>query len=285
MSVGVRSFGGGYNKDFGSVQNLTLGAVTLLSCLIFNACVKGYKKQLSVLFGLGVGYILAIFMGKVDLSSITQNGLVALPQFMPFTPEFQPGVIVAVTIIFFVSATETIGDVSAMTMSGLNRDVTEKEVSGAVACDGFVSAIGAMFGCSPITSFSQNVGLIAMTKVVNRYALATGAIFLVLCGLCPKLGALVSIMPQPVLGGAAVIMFSSIVVSGIQLITKTPITGRNLTIVSVALGVGYGMGANTAILSHAPQLIQLVFGGSGIVPAAMVAILLNIVLPKEKEEA
>ena len=119
---------------------------------------------------------------------------------------------------------------------------------------------------------------------MNRYALATGAVFLILCGLCPKLAALISIMPQSVLGGAAVMMFSSIVFSGIQLITKNPMNSRNLSIVSVALGVGYGMGANPDILVHAPKLVQLVFGGSGIVPAAIVAILLNIVLPKEKEE-
>ena len=136
----------------------------------------------------------------------------------------------------------------------------------------------------PNTSFSQNVGLVSMTKIVNRFALSTGAIFLILCGLCPKLGAIVSIMPQSVLGGAAVMMFSSIVISGIQLITKEPLIARNLSIVSVALGAGYGMGANTSILNQAPQAVQLIFGGSGIVPAALVAIVLNILLPKEKKE-
>ena len=136
----------------------------------------------------------------------------------------------------------------------------------------------------PNTSFSQNVGLVTMTKVVNRFALATGAIFLILCSLIPKLGALVSIMPQSVLGGAAVMMFSSIVISGIQLITKEPLNARGRTIVSVALGVGYGMGANPSILSQTPQAVQLIFGGSSIVPAALVAILLNVVLPKEKEQ-
>ena len=150
-------------------------------------------------------------------------------------------------------------------------------------CDGLGSSFAALFGVLPNTSFSQNVGLVAMTKVVNRFALATGAIFLILCGLCPKLAALVSIMPQSVLGGAAVMMFSSIVVSGIQLVTKNPVTARSVTILSVALGLGYGLGANTAILQHMPEQIQLIFGGSGIVPAAVVAILLNIVLPKEKE--
>ena len=116
-----------------------------------------------------------------------------------------------------------------------------------------------------------------------RFALATGGIFLILCGLIPKLGALVSIMPQSVLGGAAVMMFSSLVMSGIQLITREPLTPRNLSIVSVALGLGYGIGANTAVLAHAPQMISLIFGGSGIVPAALVAIILNIALPKDEQ--
>ena len=135
----------------------------------------------------------------------------------------------------------------------------------------------------PNTSFSQNVGLVAMTKVVNRMALASGAVFLILCGLIPKLGALISIMPQAVLGGAAVMMFSSIVVSGIQLITKEKMTPRQLTIVSVALGVGYGMGANSGILANTPHAFQLICGESGIVPAAFVAILLNVLLPKNDQ--
>ena len=145
------------------------------------------------------------------------------------------------------------------------------------------STAAALFGVLPNTSFSQNVGLVTMTKMVNRKALACGAVFLILCGLCPKLGAVVSIMPQSVLGGAAVIMFASIVVSGIQLITREPLTPRNLSIVSVALGLGYGIGANPAVLAGAPQMVSLIFGGSGIVAAAAVAIILNIVLPKDKE--
>ena len=196
--------------------------------------------------------------------------------------EFHADAIVSVVLIFLVSATETIGDTSALAASGLDRDVTTQETSGSIACDGFVSSLSSVFGCMPITSFSQNVGLVAMTKVVNRFAISTGAIFLILCGLCPKLGAVVSIMPQSVLGGAAVMMFSSIVVSGIQLITKEKMTSRNLTIVSVALGVGYGMGAHATILSKMPEAIQLVFGGSGIVPAAFMAIILNVLLPKDE---
>ena len=149
-------------------------------------------------------------------------------------------------------------------------------------CDGLGSTFAAVFGVLPNTSFSQNVGLVTMTRIVNRSALACGGVFLVLCGLFPKLAAVVSIMPQSVLGGAAVIMFSSIVMSGIQLITKDPLTPRNMTIVTVALGLGYGLGANIAVLRQLPEFVQLLFGGSGIVPAAFVAIVLNILLPKDQ---
>ena len=190
--------------------------------------------------------------------------------------------IAPVMIMFIVTAVETVGDISGVIMGGMDREATEEELSGGVMCDGLGSTIAALFGVLPNTSFSQNVGLVSMTKVVNRFALSTGAVFLILCGLIPKLGAIVSIMPQAVLGGAAVMMFSSIVISGIQLITKEPLTGRNLSIVSVALGVGYGIGSNSAILANAPQMISLIFGGSGIVPAAVVAIVLNILLPKDK---
>ncbi|MDO4187355.1 MAG: nucleobase:cation symporter-2 family protein [Lachnospiraceae bacterium] len=304
ISVGINSFGGGNNaKDFGSLENILLALFVLVMILVFKHGTKGFSSSSSILLGIICGYIVAFIMGFVlSKTSIDADGIeytkswvinwskigaaswFALPKIMPVKPIFDIRAILPVIIMFIVTAVETVGDISGVMEGGLNREATDSELSGGVICDGLGSSLAAVFGVLPNTSFSQNVGLVAMTKVVNRFALATGAIFLVLCGLCPKLGALVSIMPQPVLGGAAVIMFSSIVVSGIQLITKTPITGRNLTIVSVALGVGYGMGANTAILSHAPQLIQLVFGGSGIVPAAMVAILLNIALPKDKEE-
>ena len=197
-------------------------------------------------------------------------------------PVFDMRAIAPVLVMFIVTAVETVGDISGVTQGGMDREATDKELSGGVVCDGVGSSFAALFGVLPNTSFSQNVGLVTMTKMVNRKALACGAVFLILCGLCPKLGAVVSIMPQSVLGGAAVIMFASIVVSGIQLITRDPLTPRNLSIVSVALGLGYGIGANPAILAGSPQMVSLIFGGSGIVAAAAVAIVLNVVLPKDK---
>ena len=217
----------------------------------------------------------------LNWDKVAQAGWFAIPKFMPVKIIFDARAIVPVLIMFIVTAVETVGDISGVIEGGMDREATDSELSGGVVCDGIGSTIAAFFGVLPNTSFSQNVGLVTMTKIVNRFALATGAIFLILCGLFPKLAALISIMPQSVLGGAAVMMFSSIVISGIQLITKEPLTMRNITIVSVALGLGYGIGANSTVLSGLPEGIQLIFGGSGIVPAALVAIILNIALPKE----
>ena len=274
----------------------------LIVILFFKHATKGFLSSSSILFGIIFGYIAAMIMGFVlPKTGVTADGVeytkawvlnwdkvaeaswFAVPKLLPVKPVFDLRAILPVLIMFIVTAVETVGDISGVMEGGLDREATDKELAGGVMCDGLGSSFAAIFGVLPNTSFSQNVGLVAMTKVVNRFALATGAIFLVLCGLCPKLAALVSIMPQSVLGGAAVMMFSSIVISGIQLITKNPLNARNLSIVSVALGVGYGMGANPGILVHTPEVVQLVFGGSGIVPAAMVAILLNIILPKEEK--
>ena len=302
ISVGINSFGGGNSaKDFGSMENLLLALFVLVVILVVKHGCSGFLGSSAIFIGIIAGYIAAIIMGFVlPTTAVDADGVeftkawvlnwdkvkdaswFAIPQLMPVKPVFDVRAILPVLIMFIVTAVETVGDISGVMEGGLGREATDKELSGGVMCDGLGSSLAAVFGVLPNTSFSQNVGLVAMTKVVNRFALATGAIFLILCGLCPKLAALVSIMPQSVLGGAAVMMFSSIVISGIQLITKEPLSARNLSIVSVALGVGYGMGANPGILANAPQLLQLVFGGSGIVPAAMVAILLNIILPKEK---
>ena len=301
ISVGINSFGGGNNaKDFGSVENLALAVFVLVVILAVKHGTKGFLSSSAILVGIIAGYIAAFVMGFVlDPVGVTADGVeytkawvlnwdkvaaspwFAIPEIMPVKIVFDIRAIIPVMIMFIVTAVETVGDISGVMDGGMGREATDSELAGGVICDGVGSAFAALFGVLPNTSFSQNVGLVAMTKVVNRTALACGAVFLVLCGLIPKLGAIISIMPQSVLGGAAVMMFSSIVLSGIQLITREPLTPRSLSIVSVALGVGYGMGANTGILAHAPQLIQLIFGGSGIVPAAMVAIVLNIVLPKE----
>ena len=301
ISVGVNSFGGGSSaKDFGSAENLLLALFVLIVILMVKHWTKGLASNSAILIGIIAGYAAAVIMGLLlPNSGITADGAeytkawvlnwnkvaeaswISIPEFLPVKPVFDVRAIAPIIIMFIVTAVETVGDISGVIEGGMDREATDKELSGGVICDGIGSSFAALFGILPNTSFSQNVGLVTMTKIVNRTALASGAVFLILCGLIPKLGAIISIMPQAVLGGAAVMMFSSIVVSGIQLITKEHMTPRNLTIVSVALGVGYGMGANTAILAQTPQAVQLIFGGSGIVPAALVAILLNLLLPKD----
>lgn len=243
FSVGARSFGGGYADDFGSAQNLLLGAITLAVCLVWNILAKGYAKQLSVLAGLVVGYIVAIFMGKVDLSVILDGGFVSLPHLMPYLPEFHPGAILSVCIIFLVSAAETIGDTTALVSTGLDREIESKEISGSLACDGYSSTISALLGCPPVTSFSQNVGLINMTKVVNRFTIMTGASCMILAGLLPPVGNFFASLPESVLGGCTIMMFGTILTSGVQMLAKAGFSQRNITIAALSLSVGIGFTA------------------------------------------
>ena len=307
IAVGISSFGGGSSaKDYGSLENLFVGFVVLVVIVVLKHGTKGFTSFASILIGIIVGYVLVSIMAAVlpttftyvddagatveatkswvlNWDKVASASWFAVPKIMPVKWVFDARAIVPICIMFIVTAVETVGDISGITEGGLGREATDKELSGGVMCDGLGSSLAAVFGVLPNTSFSQNVGLVAMNKVVNRFSIATGGIFLIACGLFPKLAALISIMPQSVLGGAAVMMFSSIVVSGIQLITKWPVTPRNVTIVSVALGLGYGLGANSAVLAHMPQAITLIFGGSGIVPAALFAIILNIVLPPDEK--
>ena len=202
---------------------------------------------------------------------------------MPFKMEFNLNAIVSVTLIFLVSATETIGDTSALASSGLNRDVTVKETTGSIACDGFVSALSSVFGCLPITSFSQNVGLVAMTKVVNRFTIATGAGIMILAGIFPFFGALLATLPDAVLGGCTIMMFGTIVVSGLQMISKCGFSQRNITIAALSLSIGLGFTQCADLFRIFPQMVQNVFAQNCVAVVFLVAILLNLVLPKNMD--
>lgn len=285
FTVGARSFGGGYTEDFGSAQNLILGTITLVTCILFNILAKGYWKQLSVLVGLIVGYIVAIFMGMVDFSGIMSGGIVSLPHFLPFKPEFNIGAIASVVIIFLVSAAETIGDTTAMVSGGLNREITTKEISGSLACDGYASTISSLFGCPPVTSFSQNVGLINMTKVVNRFTIMTGAVCMILAGLFPPIGNFFASLPDAVLGGCTIMMFGTILVSGIQMVAKAGFSQRNITIValSLAVGIGFTSASEMDIWRIFPQVVKDVFSANCVAVVFVVSIVLSLVLPKDMD--
>ena len=285
FTVGTRSFGGGYTEDFGSAHNLLLGTITLVTCLLFNILAKGYLKQLSVLAGLIVGYVAALLTGAVDLSLIFCGGFVSLPRPLPCMPEFHLGAIASTTIIFLVSAAETIGDSTAVVSGALGREIETREISGSIACDGYASAISGLFGCPPVTSFSQNVGLINMTGVVNRFTIMTGAACMILAGLLPPIGNFFASLPESVLGGCTLMMFGTILVSGIQMISKAGFSQRNVTIValSLAIGIGFTSASETQIWSIFPQVIQDVFAANCVAVVFVMSIVLSLILPKNME--
>lgn len=282
LSVGANSFAGGSGaEDFGSAQNWILGTVTLICCVGFNIFAKGHLKQLSVLFGLAVGYILAVCMGAVDFSALEDVGVISLSKFMPYKPVFHPSAILSVVMIFLVSATETIGDTAAMTNTVLGREATDKEISGSLVCDGFVSSLSACFGCLPITSFSQNVGLLAMTKVINRYTIATGAGILILAGIFPAVGAVLATLPEAVLGGCTIMMFGNIVISGLRMIGSCGFTQRNITIAALSLSIGLGFTQVPEMFNIFPDIIRTIFAENCVAVVFLTAIVLNLIMPKE----
>ena len=283
LSVGANSFAGGVGSaDFGCSKNWILGSVTLVCCILFNILAKGHLKQLSVLFGLVVGYIVALCMGKVDLSALEGVSIISLPQLMPYKPVFNLSAIISVTMIFLVSATETIGDTSAMTNTVLGREATEKEISGSLTCDGLISSLSACFGCMPITSFSQNVGLLAMTKVINRFTIATGAGILILAGIFPAFGAVLATLPEAVLGGCTIMMLGNIGISGLQMIGACGYSQRNITIAALSLSIGLGFTQVPDMFNIFPDIIRTIFAENCVAVVFLSAIILNLVIPKDK---
>ncbi|MCQ2110915.1 MAG: purine permease [Bacteroidaceae bacterium] len=285
LTVGANSFAGGQGADdFGSAQNWIVGSVTLLACLGFQVFTKGYLRSISVLCGLVIGYIVALCMGMVDFSGLSGCGFVSLPKFLPFKPEFHLGAILSVVAIFLVSATETIGDTSALCSSALGRPIEQKELQGSIACDGFISTIAGICGCTPITSFSQNVGLAAMTKVVNRFAIGTGAIIMVVAGLFPAVGVVLTTIPQAVLGGCTIMMFGSILFAGFGMIAKCGFGQRNMIIASLSLSIGLGFTQATGMFDIFSDTIKSVFADNCVAVVFLLAVILNLILPKEKED-
>lgn len=286
LSTAARSFGGGYVQDFGSVSNLVIGLVTLLVCLLWQVFIKGTKKQISILVGLAAGYITALLFGRVDLSNLTEGGWFALPKLLPYSPVFRFDAIISICIIYLVSATETMGDASALVSGSLHREITPEEVSGALATDGFGSALGGLLGVTPVTSYSENVGLTIMTGVVNRNVARIGALIMILCGLFPPIGQFVRSIPTSVIGGVLLMVLGQILVSGFQMIAEAGFTPRNKLIVSLSLAMGVGFTASTeaGIWNEFPVAVQSIFAQNVVSVIFVIAMLLNLLLPKHMEE-
>lgn len=309
VPIAINSFAGGSGAaDYGSAPNLIIAFVVFAVGLAFSRFGKGMARSCGMLIGILVGYIMAAIMtaclpttvmytdaatGAVsevaaswamDWSSVAEASWFSLPKLMPVPLKFDLRAILPICLIYVSMTIESMASINAITEVGLGRRVKNKEMVGGLICDAIGSSGAAVFGVLPNTTFNQNVGLVNMTKIVNRFSVATGAIFLCLCGFLPKLVALVSIMPDAVLGGATVLMFGQILCGGIALIAKSGFTGRANTIVAASIGLGFGLGSDAAAMVGFPDFIQLVVGGSGIIPCAVLAILLNVILPKEKED-
>ncbi len=285
LPIGANSFAGGQGAaDFGSVQNWIVGTFTLLVCLGFQVFAKGFLRSLSVLIGLLAGYVLTVCLGMIDFSGLKDAGILSLPTLLPFKPEFDLGAILSVLAIFLVSATETIGDTSALCSGALHRAPTERELGASISCDGFVSSVAGLFGCTPITSFSQNVGLAAMSGVVNRFAIAVGACIMIIGAVFPVVGTLLTTIPQAVLGGCTIMMFGSILYAGFGMISKSGFNGRNMVIVATSLSVGLGFTQASEMFSIFPQILRTVFAENCVAVVFLLVILLDLFLPRENKD-
>ena len=287
LPVGIKYLGGGETNSlgFGHWKHLLVGFLVIVVIVVLKQFQGSFLSVSSILIGIIVGYIAAIFLGMVDFTQVKEAAWFAIPRPVMLIDgigiKFVPSAIIAMAIMFIATAVETIGDTSAIVNGGLDREPTNEELSGSVIADGFGSLIAAVFGVLPNTSFSQNVGLV---KVVNRFTIMTGAVFLVAMGFLPKLSALFTVMPQSVLGGAAVIMFAMIIVSGLTSLQRLDLNGRNGLIIALALGLGVGIGNVPTVLDQMPQWVGDIFAQNGIIMTFVIATVLNLVLPKDKEE-
>ena len=287
LPVGIDYFAGGSGApDFGYWKHLLVGLIVVVVIVVLKQFTKGFLSVSAILIGIIVGYLAAIALDMVDFQPIADAAWFSLPKpifLLDMRMEFHWQAMIAMAIMFVATAVETVGDISGITNGGLDREPTNEELSGGVIADGAGSLLAALFGVLPNTSFSQNVGLVTVTKVVNRFCIMTGAVFLILCGFIPKLSAIFSAMPQSVLGGAAVIMFAMILVSGMQSLQREKLNGRNGMIVALALGLGVGLGMVPSALDQLPAWVGQIFAQNGIIMTFVIATGLNLILPKDKE--
>jgi xanthine permease len=284
VQVGIKYAAGGVpamgKPEFGSAQNWGIALFVIIVTLGFKFFTKGMLSVGAVLVGLIAGYILAFSLGMVNFANVGKAAVFALPDPFHFGFEFSMAAVVGFCFMAFVSAVETVGDVSGITKGGAGREATDREISGATYADGVGSAVAGLFGALPNTSFSQNVGLIAMTGVMSRHVVTLGAILLIVCGLIPKAGAVIATVPIEVLGGGVIVMFGMVCSAGVSMLSGVTWNSRNMVIFAVSLGVGLGLQMVPEALQHVPQTPKVLLA-SGILPAAFMAIILNLVLPDE----
>jgi xanthine permease len=278
--------GGEGAADFGSLLNWAIAFITLAVVLFCNHFTKGYFKLASILVGIVVGYVFAIIFNKVDFSSIANAALIEIPRPLHFGIKFYPSAILSIVIMYIVDSVQTIGQYSVATEGGLDRDLKDSELSSGIIGNGVVNIIGAFFGGLPTSTYGQNIGIVAMTKVVSKFIIALSAIFMLIAGLIPKIGAAITTVPQSVLGGATIIVFATITMTGIKLIMKEELSSRNITVVGLSVALGVGITQVQGALDVFPEAIRMLVGSSPVVLTTISVIFLNLILPKQsiKEE-
>ena len=284
VRVGIQYAAGGVPKigtpAYGSLQSWSVALVVVFVTLGIKFFMRGMWSVAAVLIGLLAGYVVAFLLGMVNLGGVGRAAWVALPRPFPFGIEFTAAAIIGFCLMGVISAIETVGDVSGIAKGGAGREATEREIQGATYADGFGTALAGVFGALPNTSFSQNVGLIAMTGVMSRHVVTIGALFLIACGFVPKIGAVVSSVPIEVLGGGVIVMFGMVCAAGISMLSDVHWNRRNMVIFAVALSVGLGLQLEPAALQHLPDTLRVLLT-SGLLPSAGIAIVLNLVLPQD----
>ncbi len=276
--------GGTSSPNYGSWENWLAAFFTLAVVTILNHFTKGFLKLASILVGIIAGYIFASFLGLVDLSGIASAGILQFPQPMHFGVKFDPSACIAIGLLFAINSIQAIGDFSATTVGSMDRQPEDQELQGGIVMYGISNIFCALLGGLPTATYSQNVGIVTTTKVVNRCVLGLAAVILMIAGILPKFSALLTTIPQCVLGGATISVFASIAMTGIKLITQQKMTYRATSIVGLSVALGMGVTQASAALSAFPSWVMMIFGKSPVVIATISAIVLNIVLPKEKDE-
>ncbi len=290
VKVGIQYAAGGVPakfsgaEEYGSLLNWSAALLVIFVTLGLKFFTKGMLSISAVLIGLFVGYIYTIMIGMLNVSSISSSwsnaAAFALPQPFKYGFEVSAAAIIGFCLMAFISAIETVGDVSGITKGGAGREATDKEIQGATYADGIGSGLAGCFGAFPNTSFSQNVGLIAMTGVMSRHVVTCGAIFLIICGLVPKVGGVIRTVPIEVLGGGVIVMFGMVVAAGISMLSDVDWNRRNMVIFAIALSVGLGLQLEPDAVKYLPETLRILMT-SGLLPAALIAIILNLVLPEE----
>lgn len=284
MGAGVGYFAGGTGApDYGSPKNLAIAFFVLAIVVLIQRFGKGVFKSSAILIGLVIGYLVCLPLGMVDTTSIAEAKWFSLPLPLHFHMTFSASAILSFAAIYVTSGLETIGNTAGIAMAGFDRDAEEKETAGAILADSLGSTAAALFNALPNTAFGQNAGIVAMTKVVNKWCVAVGAFVLMISGFCPKLGAIFSTIPAPVLGGAIITVFSMILLNGIKMVAKAGFSERNILVLGITFALGMGLASDAAAVAQLPTVIRFIFSDS-VAATCIVAIILNVLFPMKDAE-